>query len=77
MENKVIAKEYVELHYVPYEQYVSKLNEVNEKWKNKIKNLKEKIQKIYDESPVDEFGIHNCQDTGWIEDMLDEILEDK
>ena len=34
-------------------------------------------QKIYDESPVDEFGIHSCQDTGWIEDMLDEILEDK
>lgn len=77
MENKVIAKEYVKLHYVPYEQYVSKLNEVNEKWKNKIKKLKERIQKIYDESPVDEFGIHNCQDTGWIEDMLDEILEDK
>lgn len=47
------------------------------KRKNKIKDLKERIQSIYNESPVDEFGIHSCQDTGWIEDMLDEILEDK
>ena len=76
MNIQINCKDDVELHYVPYEQYVSKLNEVNEKWKNKIKKLKERIQKIYDESPVDEFGIHDCQDTTWIEDMLDEILEE-
>ena len=62
MENKVIAKEYVDKNYIH---------------KDVIRNLKKRIQKIYDESPVDEFGTHNCQDTGWIEDMLDEILEDK
>ena len=62
MENKVIAKEYVDKNYIH---------------KDVIRNLKKRIQKIYDDSPVDEFGIHCCQDTGWIETMLDEILEDK
>ena len=61
MENKVIAKEYIDKNYIH---------------KDVIRNLKKRIQKIYDDSPVDEFGIHNCQDTGWIEDMLDEILEE-
>ncbi len=60
--NKVIAKEYVDKNYVH---------------KDVIRYLKKRIKKIYNESPVDEFGIHNCPDTTWIEDMLDEILEDE
>lgn len=37
-------KKYIDLHYVPYEQYVSKLNELNKKWKDKIKAKIEEVE---------------------------------
>ena len=41
-------KKYIDLHYVPYEQYTSKLNELNKKWKDKIKAKIEYLLKRYD-----------------------------
>lgn len=38
-------KKYIDLHYVPYEQYISKLNELNKKWKDKIKAKIEELEK--------------------------------
>ena len=35
----------IDLHYVPYEQYITKLNKVNEKWKDKIRGKIEKLEK--------------------------------
>lgn len=41
-------KKYIDLHYVPYEQYTSKLNESNKKWKDIIKaKIEELKQKKY------------------------------
>jgi len=37
-------KKYIDLHYVPYEQYTSKLNELNKKWKDKIKAKIEEVK---------------------------------
>lgn len=41
-------KKYIDLHYVTYEQYTSKLNELNKKWKDKIKAKIEYLLKRYD-----------------------------
>ena len=38
-------KKYIDLHYVPYEQYTSKLNELNKKWKDKIKTKIEELER--------------------------------
>ena len=38
-------KKYIDLHYVPYEQYTSKLNELNKKWEDKIKAKIEELEK--------------------------------
>lgn len=42
MENKIIAKEYVDKNFIH---------------KDVIRNLKKRIQKIYDESPVEIIGL--------------------
>ena len=42
-------KKYIDLHYVPYEQYTSKLNELNKKWKDKIKAKIEEMNKDFKE----------------------------
>lgn len=39
-------KKYIDLHYVPYEQYTSKLNELNKKWQDKIKAKIEEVQNM-------------------------------
>ena len=42
-------KKYIDLHYVPYEQYISKLNELNKEWEDKIKARIEELENYYRE----------------------------
>ena len=37
-------KKYIDLHYVPYEQYVSTTNGIDKKWKDKIKAKIEEVK---------------------------------
>lgn len=46
-------RKYIDLHYVPYEQYTCNLNELNKKWKDKIRELKEKVEKEMISNPYD------------------------
>jgi len=65
MENKVIAKEYVEKNFVE---------------KDKIRKIIKNIEKEMDKDEVDDFGIHSLQwlAMDWIVDYLKrELLEDK
>ena len=44
-------KKYIDLHYVPYEQYVSITNGIDKKWKDKIKAKIEVLEKLQKEFP--------------------------
>ena len=60
-------KKYIDLHYVPYEQYTSKLNELNKKWKDKIKAKIEELErdknKLYKEQGnIEEIKIYSVID---------------
>lgn len=39
-------KKYIDLHYVPYEQYVSTTNGIDKKWKDKIKAKIEEYRRL-------------------------------
>ena len=49
-------KKYIDLHYVPYEQYTSKLNELNKKWKDKIKAKIEPVLKQLERKMQEEYN---------------------
>lgn len=64
MENKVIAKEYVDKNYIH---------------KDLIRVAIEELEKKMQEDEVDEFGIHSISwlALDWTYDYLKELLEDK